>query len=212
MKQSLCCLLAGELGPCGPDLRHHLRWVFGVFAIRNRLGGLRLHAIVQPTSRPSGLRAPIWRFRSHAPASRPREQRIIAISPVRDAQSAGVSFVMRDAAWTARLCGYTPRVACEGGLRKLSVPNGPPGVLTRTEQMFYLTGKRHIGGEGRAHETGIPPTPWLRTPHSRSGAIHGVSTSPRRSVALPRDGALGITRSQPTFQESSAPFLWDRQR
>ncbi len=25
--------------------------------------------------------------------------------------------------------------------------------------MFYNILKRHIGGEGRAHETGIPPTP-----------------------------------------------------
>ena len=24
--------------------------------------------------------------------------------------------------------------------------------------MYYYTGKRHIGGEGRANETGIPPT------------------------------------------------------
>ena len=33
-----------------------------------------------------------------------------------------------------------------------------PNPFDKYEHMFYYKGKRHIGGEGRAHETGIPPT------------------------------------------------------
>ena len=34
-----------------------------------------------------------------------------------------------------------------------------PNPLDKYEHVFYSISKRHIGGEGRAHETGIPPTP-----------------------------------------------------
>jgi hypothetical protein len=43
--------------------------------------------------------------------------------------------------------------------RETQFAKSQPKPLDNQEHMFYYTIKRHIGGEGRAHETGIPPAP-----------------------------------------------------
>jgi hypothetical protein len=66
--------------------------------------------------------------------------------------------------------------------------------------MCYSTGKRHIGGEGRAHETGIPPAPALESSappseHGRSGSGRCMTWAvPTQPPARPQTVTPGSTR------------------
>jgi hypothetical protein len=65
-----------------------------------------------------------------------------------------------------------PRGTFQPLLNPLNVGFRMPECLTTVERLFYTIGKRHIGGEGRAYETGIPPTP-SRSRTSRSCGTRG---------------------------------------
>src|SRR5687768_17304459 len=77
--------------------------------------------------------------------------------------------------------------------------------------MFYGRGKRHIGGEGRAHETGIPPTPDQESsPPSLAGlaAVDAGLGSAQKLPARPQTVTPGsireLNRTRLTaFRESS---------
>jgi hypothetical protein len=66
-------------------------------------------------------------------------------------------------------------------------------TLDVSEHIFYSIGKRHIGGEGRAYETGIPPAP-----SSGVVALFRTIEDTRRSAQRgPRSAPGGASSCQP---------------